>query len=100
MCIFVSIFYLFSALGGTLYPILTDHPLSVTEETYLAIAFFITFATKIPMLPFHIWLPEAHVEAPTVGSLILASLLLKLGGFGFLRYSLPLFTTTNKSLIG
>ena len=54
MCIFVSIFYLFSTLGRTLYPLLADHPFSITEETYLAIAFFITFATKIPMIPFHI----------------------------------------------
>ena len=100
MCIFVSVFYIFSTLGSTLYPLLADHPFSITEETYLAIAFFITFATKIPMVPFHIWLPEAHVEAPTVGSVILASLLLKLGGFGFLRYSLSLFTTANRALIG
>lgn len=54
MCIFVSVFYLFSTLGSTLYPLLADHPFSLTEETYLAIGFFITFATKIPMLPFHI----------------------------------------------
>jgi NADH:ubiquinone oxidoreductase subunit 4 (subunit M) len=54
MCVFVSVFYLFSTVGSTLYPLLVDHPFSVTEETYLAVAFFITFATKIPMLPFHI----------------------------------------------
>jgi proton-translocating NADH-quinone oxidoreductase chain M len=100
MCVFVSIFYLFSTLGTTLYPLLSDRPFSIMEETYLAAAFFITFGTKIPMFPFHIWLPEAHVEAPTVGSVILASLLLKLGGFGFLRYSAPLFTAANWVLAG
>jgi len=53
--------------------------------------FFIAFGVKIPMFPFHIWLPEAHVEAPTCGSIILAALLLKLGIFGYIRYMLPLF---------
>lgn len=70
----------------------------------LPLLFFIGFATKIPMIPFHIWLPEAHVEAPTIGSVILASLLLKLGGYGFMRFNLALFpyagnTITTSSFI-
>lgn len=64
---------------------------SETEEKYLWISFFFAFAIKVPLFPFHIWLPEAHVEAPTVGSVLLAGILLKLGLFGFIRYSLPIF---------
>jgi NADH-quinone oxidoreductase subunit M len=57
----------------------------------LWIAFFLSFAAKVPMLPVHIWLPEAHVEAPTAGSVLLAGILLKLGSYGLIRFSLPLF---------
>jgi NADH-quinone oxidoreductase subunit M len=70
---------------------LTFHKFELQEEYLLWIAFFLSFASKIPMFPFHIWLPEAHVEAPTVGSVLLAGILLKLGVYGFVRFSIGLF---------
>ena len=65
-------------------------PLSMTEQSWIFFAFLLAFAVKIPMVPVHTWLPDAHVEAPTAGSVILAAVLLKMGGYGFVRFSLPI----------
>ncbi|MCC0031699.1 MAG: NADH-quinone oxidoreductase subunit M [Brucellaceae bacterium] len=77
--------------GTTSIPELMAHDFPVNMQTWLWLAFFASFAVKMPMWPVHTWLPDAHVEAPTAGSVILAAILLKMGGYGFLRFSLPMF---------
>lgn len=91
-----GIIYIYWSVGSTDYQVIVaSAQFSPFEQRLLWLAFFLSFATKVPMLPVHIWLPEAHVEAPTAGSVILAGILLKLGSYGFLRYSLPLFPEAN-----
>lgn len=83
--------YVLEQVGTTNYEVLITFAFSDIEQKLLWFAFFLSFASKVPMIPAHLWLPEAHVEAPTAGSVILAGVLLKLGTYGFIRFSLPLF---------
>jgi NADH-quinone oxidoreductase subunit M len=73
-------------------------PLSLIEQRWIFVAFLLAFAVKVPMWPVHTWLPDAHVEAPTGGSVILAAIMLKMGGYGFLRFSLPVTPDASREL--
>ncbi|HWJ71631.1 MAG TPA: NADH-quinone oxidoreductase subunit M [Kaistia sp.] len=87
----LAIMAMYWQAGTTDIPTLLNHQFPASMQTWLWLAFFASFAVKMPMWPVHTWLPDAHVEAPTAGSVILAGVLLKMGGYGFLRFSLPMF---------
>ena len=87
----LALIYMYWQVGTTNMTALANFQFSSSEQMWLWLAFFASFAVKMPMWPVHTWLPDAHVEAPTAGSVILAGVLLKMGGYGFLRFSLPMF---------
>jgi NADH-quinone oxidoreductase subunit M len=94
----VALIYMYLKSGTYELAVLQAMPLSLTEQTCIFLAFFSAFAVKVPMWPVHTWLPDAHVEAPTGGSVVLAAIMLKMGGYGFLRFSLPIAPDASKEL--
>jgi NADH-quinone oxidoreductase subunit M len=97
----VALIYLYNQTGGS-FSILDFHlvALPMTAQIFIFIAFFFAFAVKVPMFPVHTWLPDAHVEAPTGGSVILAAIMLKVGAYGFLRFSMPIAPDASHKLSG
>jgi NADH-quinone oxidoreductase subunit M len=101
LLMFLAIVYLYLHVGrfvasptfdlDTIYTTLKLHPLTATEQAWLFGAFALSFAIKVPLFPLHTWLPDAHTEAPTAGSVILAGVLLKMGTYGFIRFAIPFF---------
>jgi NADH-quinone oxidoreductase subunit M len=94
----VAMLWMIGEAGTTDIPTLMQYDFPPAAQTWLFLAFFASFAVKMPMWPVHTWLPDAHVQAPTAGSVILAGVLLKMGGYGFIRFSLPMFPEASAQL--
>src|SRR5437868_10008666 len=97
----VALLYLYGKSAGS-FAILDWHklPLSLTEQKWLFFGLLFAFAVKVPMWPVHTWLPDAHTEAPTGGSVVLAAILLKLGAYGFVRFTLPILPDASRHFSG
>ncbi len=95
----IAMLWMVNEAGTTYIPTLMQYDFAPEAQTWLWLAFFASFAVKMPMWPFHTWLPDAHVQAPTAGSVILAGVLLKLGGYGFIRFSLPMFPEASAQFV-
>ena len=95
----IAMLWMVQYAGTTSIPVLLETDFPAEAQTWLWLAFFASFAVKMPMWPVHTWLPDAHVQAPTAGSVILAGVLLKMGGYGFLRFSLPMFPEASAQLV-
>jgi NADH-quinone oxidoreductase subunit M len=102
VAILVLYFYYYKVTGTYTFDLLKYYEINIPIQlqSWLFAAFFLAFAIKVPMFPFHTWLPDAHTEAPTVGSVLLAAVLLKMGTYGFLRYSMPLFPNAALAAMG
>ena len=94
----IAMLWMVNEVGTSSIPVLLEYDFAPEAQFWLWLAFFASFAVKMPMWPVHTWLPDAHVQAPTAGSVILAGVLLKLGGYGFIRFSLPMFPDASAQL--